>query len=140
MEDTSMKLSRLVVSALAFSLTAFSPLLAQYGSPQGPPPHAYDQGYPQGPGGWDVPPQEFHDIQRQGFHDGIEGARKDFENHRHPDVNNRDEYRHPHVPRNARRDYREAFQRGYEVGVAHIYSHDQDHDHDHDHDHDYNPH
>jgi hypothetical protein len=68
-----------------------------------------------------VPPQEFRDIQRQGFHDGIEGARKDFDNHRHPDVNNRDEYRHPHVPPSARDDYREGFRRGYDAGVSHLY-------------------
>ena len=35
------------------------------------------------------------EIQRQGFRDGIEGARKDSDNHRRPNVNNRDEYRHP---------------------------------------------
>ncbi len=48
-------------------------------------------------GGWDAPPAEFRDIQRQGFHDGIEGARKDFDHHRAPNVNGREEYRHPHV-------------------------------------------
>jgi hypothetical protein len=126
---------RLAIPALALFLTASPLLLAQSNAP---PPHAYDQGYPQGAAGWDAPPQEFRDIERQGFHDGIEGARKDFDNHRHPDVNNRDEFRHPHVPRSARRDYREGFQRGYEVAVAHIYNHD--HDRDRDHDHDYNPH
>ena len=69
---------------------------------------------------WDDPPQEFKDIQRQGFHDGIEGARKDFDNHRRADVNNRDEYRHPHVPPSARDDYREGFRRGYQVAMDHL--------------------
>ena len=69
---------------------------------------------------WDNPPQEFKDIQRQGFHDGIEGARKDFDNHRRADVNNRDEYRHPHVPPSARDDYREGFRRGYQVAMDHL--------------------
>ena len=69
---------------------------------------------------WDTPPQEFHDIQRQGFHDGIEGARKDYDNHRRADVNNRDEYRHPHVPDSAKADYREGFRRGYEVAMDHL--------------------
>ncbi|HEX4576645.1 MAG TPA: hypothetical protein VH117_04805 [Edaphobacter sp.] len=69
---------------------------------------------------WDTPPQEFRDIQRQGYHDGIEGARKDYDNHRRPDVNNRDEYRHPHVPESARADYREGFRRGYETAWDHL--------------------
>ena len=43
--------------------------------------------------GWDQAPPEFRAAQQRGFHDGIEGARKDFENHRQPNVNNRDEYR-----------------------------------------------
>jgi hypothetical protein len=133
-----MKLSQTTISALALTLALSTPLLAQYGSPQ-QSPRTYDQtyarqGYGQAPGGWDAPPAEFRDIRRQGFHDGIEGARKDFDNHRRPDVNNRDEYRHPHVPRSARNDYREGFERGYQVGVAHLYGNDHDHDHDHDHD------
>ena len=69
---------------------------------------------------WDAAPDEFRDIQRQGFHDGVEGARKDFDNHRRPDVDNRDEYRHPNVPRDAREQYREGFRRGYELAVSRI--------------------
>ncbi len=99
---------------------------AQYGPPQGGPPPGggYGQdrgGYGQDRSGWDAPPQEYRDVQRQGFHDGIEGARKDFENHRRPNVNNRDEFRHPNVPRNLRHDYRDGFRRGYNVGVQHMY-------------------
>jgi len=72
---------------------------------------------------WEGPPGEYQrDIQRQGFHDGIEGARKDFQNHRRPDVNNRDEYKHPQYHGRDRDDYREAFRRGYDVGVQHIYN------------------
>lgn len=69
---------------------------------------------------WDAPPAEFRDIQRQGFHDGIEGARKDFDHHRPPNVNGRDEYRHPHVDKSARDDYREGFRRGYDVAMQHL--------------------
>ncbi|MEI9980045.1 MAG: hypothetical protein WDN23_13795 [Edaphobacter sp.] len=69
---------------------------------------------------WDTPPKEFRDIQRQGFHDGIEGARKDFDNHRRPDVNNRDEYRHPHVADSAKADYRDGFRRGYDAAMDHL--------------------
>lgn len=97
---------------------------AQYQQgPPPPPPGAYGQGPGgQGPGGWEGPPPEFRDeIHQRGFRDGIEGARKDFGNHRPPNVNNRDEFRHPPVPRGARHDYRDGFRRGYQVGVQHIY-------------------
>jgi hypothetical protein len=70
---------------------------------------------------WEAPPRGLRDTQRQGFHDGIEGARKDADNHRRPDVNNRDEYRNPHLPPEQREAYRDGFRRGYEVGVSHLY-------------------
>jgi len=76
--------------------------------------------YGQGGPGWDAPPPEFREIQRKGFHDGIEGARKDFDNHRRPNVNNRDEYRHPHVDPAMREDYREGFRRGYDTAMRHL--------------------
>ena len=108
----------------AISLVAAAPLIfcasalsAQYGGgPPPPPPGAYGQG----PGGWDAPPQELHEYARQGFHDGIEGARRDAENHRRPNVNNRDEFRHPNVPGQFRRDYRDGFRRGYNVAMQHM--------------------
>jgi hypothetical protein len=71
--------------------------------------------------GWDAPPPELDEVSRRGFHDGIEGARKDYDNHRRPDVNNRDEFRHPHVPDRDREAYRHGFERGYQVGVEHLY-------------------
>ena len=58
------------------------------------------------------------DIQQRGFRDGMDGARKDLDNHRRPNVNNRDEYRHPSVPRGMRDEYREAFRRGYDRGMS----------------------
>ena len=109
------------VLALALLTGAAPTARAQYG----PPPQ--QQG-----GGWDQAPQEFQDVQRQGFHDGIEGARKDFENHRRPNVNNRDEYRHPRFGGPDRHAYREGFRRGYDVGVQHLTQGGGDHDHDHD--------
>ncbi|MGA8740234.1 MAG: hypothetical protein WB561_03495 [Terracidiphilus sp.] len=69
---------------------------------------------------WDAPPNEFDALRRQGFQDGIEGARKDFDNHRRPDVENRDEYRHPHLPPGQREAYRDGFRRGYQVAVDHM--------------------
>jgi hypothetical protein len=70
--------------------------------------------------GWDAPPQELNEIQRRGFHDGIEGAKRDFENHRQPNVENRDEYRHPDLPGEQRKAYREGFRRGYQMAVNHL--------------------
>ena len=103
--------NRLAVSVLAVALSTSGFAIAQ--------PYAAASFYGQ-EHGWDTPPQEFRDIQRQGFHDGIEGARKDYDNHRRPDVNNRDEYRHPHVSDSAKADYREGFRRGYEAAMDHL--------------------
>lgn len=71
---------------------------------------------------WDQPPGEFREAQRRGFHDGVEGARKDFENHRPPNVENREEYRHPHISSDLRGDYRDGFRAGYERAMSHLNS------------------
>ena len=129
-----MKLKPFALSVLMLSLGTTGLLAAHAtGAPQGQP----QAGYGQDRGGWDAPPQEFREVQRQGFHDGIEGARRDFQNGRRPDVNNRDEYRHPPVPFLTREDYRAGFRRGYETAMSHlnnvpqappapVYGHDQD--------------
>jgi hypothetical protein len=85
-----------------------------------PQPDQHLSAYAQDHSPWDAPPQELQDVQRQGFRDGIEGARKDSDNHRRPDVNNRDAYRDPHVRRDQQEAYREGFRRGYERGMSHI--------------------
>ena len=109
--------NRALAVAAAMLLVGSGIGIAQYGAPPPPPPQAYGQG-----GGWDQAPPEFRAAQQRGFHDGIEGARKDFENHRPPNVNNRDEYRNPKfIPSPDRRDYRMGFRRGYEVAVQHMY-------------------
>jgi len=72
--------------------------------------------------GWGAPPSEFDEVARRGFRDGIDGARKDYGNRRRPDVNNRDEYRHPHMPWAYREAYRRGFERGYHDGVEHFYN------------------
>jgi hypothetical protein len=97
-------------------LSSTAAIYGQYAAPQGPPP----PGYGEHGGGWDAPPSEFNDAKRRGYQDGMVGARKDYENHRTPNVNNRDEYRHPDVPKGLREDYREGFQRGYDAGVHHM--------------------
>ena len=124
-----MNFNRFAVPTLALFLGATCMVSAwARGGQQGPPPPAYGQGgygqqrYGQDRdrGNWDMPPQELNDIQRQGFSDGIVGARKDFDNHRQPDVNNRDEYRNPHLPPEEREAYRDGFRRGYQRGVSHL--------------------
>jgi hypothetical protein len=72
------------------------------------------------PGQWDAFPTEFNETQQHGFHDGIEGARHDYENHRPPDVNNREEFRHPRLPPELREAYRQGFRRGYDRAMAHL--------------------
>ena len=71
--------------------------------------------------GWDSIPREYREFQRQGFRDGLQGAQRDFDNHRRPDVNNRDEFRSPNVPPAMVNDYRDGFRRGYDAGVRHFF-------------------
>ena len=111
-----MKLKPIAYSFLVLSLGFVTAARAHSAQPN-PAPIAAGQ---EGGDARDRPPAEFRDIQRQGFRDGIEGARKDFDNHREPNVDNREEYRHPHVDRAARDDYREGYRRGYEVGMRHL--------------------
>ena len=100
----------LATSLLAMGLVATAS--AQYG---GYPPHQ-----PQVLRAWDAPPQEFREFERRGFLDGVQGAQRDAENHRIWNVNNRDEYRHAHVPGEMRHEYREGFERGYYATVQHF--------------------
>ncbi len=116
-----MKINWLASTGLALSMAITVPgtALASGAFQEGPPPAGYDQGHD----GWDRPPAEFREIQRQGFHDGIEGARKDFDHHRAPNVNDRDEYRHPKVSASGREDYREGFRHGYDAAMNHLLGH-----------------
>jgi hypothetical protein len=59
--------------------------------------------------------------ERQGYYAGVRGADRDFQNRRRPDVNNRHEYRDPHLPRWERHEFREGFRRGYYERVKQIY-------------------
>jgi hypothetical protein len=109
--------NRIAVPVLALALTTSGFVMASPSAAASPAFQDHDRDHDRD---WNAPPQEFRDIQRQGYHDGIEGARKDYDNHRRPDVNNRDEYRHPHVPESARSDYREGFRRGYDTAWDHL--------------------
>ena len=110
-----MKSKYLALSVLAFSVAVTGPVFSAhaFAAPQ-------DQAVAPDQGGWDTPPREFREIQRQGFHDGVEAARKDFDHHRSPDVERRDEFRHPHVPESARDDYRDGFHHGYDAAMHHM--------------------
>ncbi len=117
-----MQLRWIGLSLLSLSLVAGSPQKAKAAgiAPAAPVVGAQDP--------WDEPPGEFREVQRKGFHDGVEGARKDWENHRHPDPDDRDEYKHPHVPKSERMDYREGYRRGYERAMEHLmHEHSPDH-------------
>ena len=88
------------------------------------PTGASSQGYGQERGGWDAPPAELQDIQRQGYRDGIIGAQKDFDNHRQFNPNNETNTAIP-VFHRSREAYRDGFRRGYQRGVAHLTGQDQ---------------
>lgn len=111
-----MPLSRgLLIPAFALIVTAVNPGRA-VASPAPMQPVAYGQER-----GWDVPPGELNEVQRRGFHDGVEGARRDFDNHRRPDVENREEFRDPHVEHDLRDAYRDGFRRGYQIAASHLW-------------------
>jgi len=108
--------NRFAALAFAFALLAAYPGASKaFAAPAAPELAAFGQER------WEMPPGEFNEIQRRGFYDGAEGARKDFGNHRLPSVFNRDEFRKPHVPRGFWRDYRQAFRRGYETAASRLW-------------------
>jgi Spy/CpxP family protein refolding chaperone len=90
---------------------------------------AAQQGYGQDRG-WDQPPDEYRDVQRQGFHDGIEAARRDWDRHSHKDMDDHERYKHPPVDRGLAGDYRDGFKHGYEMAMHHMK--DEHHDRDRD--------
>ena len=107
---------RLAMAAFALIfLSLVTPGPASHAAVLGPEPGAYGQEP------WEIAPREFNDIQRRGFRDGVEGARRDYGNHRRPDVNNREEYRNSNLPPELREAYRAAFRRGYETAASHLW-------------------
>lgn len=108
-----MTFSRFAVAVFGFALITGSCAWAM--------PPQRDSGGQQQDRNWDVTPPEFHELEQRGFRDGIEGARRDFGNHRRPNVNNREEYRHPSLPRSDWEAYQRGFRRGYEQGAAHLW-------------------
>ena len=113
-----MNLNRFTVPALALFLGAAGLVTARVsGAPQQePPPHSVSQPSE----AWEAPPGEFNEMQRQAFHDGLECARKDVDQHRKPNVEKCDDYHHPHVSHDQLDDYRECFGRGYDRAITHL--------------------
>ena len=125
---------RFAAPLLVLALGA-TPALSLHAQQYGPPPPQQGYGGQQGygdrdRGGWDAPPNDIvSDIARRGFHDGIETARSDFQQRSRPDPNRSQLFRHPPVPRGLRNDYRNGFQRGYDVASHHLYDGDRGYDH-----------
>jgi hypothetical protein len=112
------------VSALAVSLCATCGGMGAraYAAPANPAPAAFQEGR------WDEAPSEYREAQRQGFHDGVEAARHDFQTRSHKDADDHERYRHPRVERELRDDYRNGFREGYSRAMHHMKEerHDRD--------------
>ncbi len=110
-----MNLKRLAAPALILFLAMMvAPAASPAAEPVAPGMGQYgDQGMYAGP--------RFQ-ARRRGFEEGMEGAIKDFGNHRRPDPDNRDEFRHPPVPGPLQGPYRNGFERGYQVAMTELMS------------------
>jgi hypothetical protein len=114
-----MKKNWLLLSTLAIALAVPAGLMSA---------RAYAASAPAAPGiyqerPWDQPPDEFRDVQKQGFHDGIDAAHHDIDNHRQRDAEHHERFRHPSVDHDQVRDYRDAFRRGYDTAWRHFEEH-----------------
>jgi hypothetical protein len=69
---------------------------------------------------WNQPPPEFREMERQGFHAGVQAAIKDYNHHREANAERRKEYRKPPVQRSFVEDYRKGFRRGYDDAMRHM--------------------
>jgi hypothetical protein len=78
-----------------------------------------------GEGRWEDAPSEYRDVQRMGFRDGIEAARRDFDHHSRKDADDHDSYKHPRVERKLVNDYRSAFREGYSRAMHHLKDEDR---------------
>ena len=97
-----------------FAITFAAALLAGTGS-------AFAQYYEPAPSPYAAQHVE-RALENRGYQDGMVGAERDFQNHRRPDVNNRDEYRRPYFAFSwQQHEYREGFRRGYYMRARQIY-------------------
>jgi hypothetical protein len=78
--------------------------------------------------GWQQPPNEYNDVQRQGFHAGLDAARHDIDGGLAPDPQRHSDFRHPQgVPQNLHDDFRHGFENGYQTAYQHRGDGDPDH-------------
>ena len=111
-----MRPRRFAVSTFVFALVAFYPGTPKSFAAAPTEPAAFGQER------WEMPPGEFNELQRRGFRDGIQGARRDYGNHRRPDVNNREEYRYCNLGHGECGVYQAAFRRGYQEAASHLWN------------------
>lgn len=76
---------------------------------------------------WDRPPDEYNDAQGQGFHEGVEAARRDYDQGRHKDADDHRIYKRPPVPHDLRDAFRDGFRHGYDMAKRHMNEHREDH-------------
>lgn len=105
------------VSTIAVSLSLPAGLMCARANAAPAPSPFHAAAYQERP--WDQPPDEYRDVQKKGFHDGIDAAHKDIDHHRGHDVTHHERWEHPPVDENLKGDYRLAFRRGYDAAWQH---------------------
>jgi hypothetical protein len=78
-----MTFHRLALPVLALALGTSGMLMAKSGLSQGNPVQDEGRSHDQDRGGWDAPPGELREVQRRGFHDGLDAGKEDAEHHHH---------------------------------------------------------
>jgi hypothetical protein len=123
-----MKIALITIPALALCIAAPAAIKASAHESQPVTAAAQyqDQGHDRD---WDRAPDGYRDAQRQGFHEGMEAARRDFDQHRHADADDHRIFKHPPVDGDdAKRDFREGFKEGYHRAMDHMrHDHDEPH-------------
>lgn len=69
---------------------------------------------------WNQPPAEFKEMQRKGFHDGVQAAIKDYDKHRDADLERHKDFVRPKVDKSYVPDYRDGYKRGYNDAYKHM--------------------
>lgn len=111
-----MKIKTLAIPVLTLALVSPAGFLAAKAYAQPAPAFAQDRP-------WDQPPDEYRDVQRRGFHDGMDAARHDMDEHKHRHADDHEMFKHPPVPRDDRDAYRNAFREGYDRAMHHMMDH-----------------
>jgi hypothetical protein len=116
-----MKRYSLALPLLAIALASSPLLLAQGAKSDDQPKEASGSQAPAVvKAKWEKPPEEFNDVQRQGFHDGIEAARDDLQNQRTQDAEKRNEFHHAPGSKHSHEQYLEGFRTGYDLAFYYL--------------------